>query len=389
MKLEYIKLSDYKVSFKQLISGPAQVGLILNYVILAGKGILMHKNGYRAKDLKNNYAYAWTSELMVGLGLVYYVEEKDKDSFPLILTDNGKKLYELIREYPWKFNDKPNAEDACRKELLSYNKAAYELFFKIFKNSPICINLCRFISNEGTNEFKKSEFNDKYYTCFADYYGESGTSGQGGNAGFNRVPSLTQLCYFFGCLTDKDGYYIFDYAKLSETGVDYAFIPISEEKEEQLKTENNRIEKTVDDLISKYGIDGTVAREIVSRNSFVQELFRNNLIARYGCKCAICNKDIEAVMVASHIVPANESNVIEKADCENGLLLCALHDKLFDRYMISFDFMTGKLIYADSLKGKLEDYQLSEDLILKERFMTDERKDYLMKHNIAFYERNK
>lgn len=37
MKVDYIKLSDYKVSFKQLISGPAPVGRILNYVILTGK----------------------------------------------------------------------------------------------------------------------------------------------------------------------------------------------------------------------------------------------------------------------------------------------------------------------------------------------------------------
>lgn len=132
-----------------------------------------------------------------------------------------------------------------------------------------------------------------------------------------------------------------------------------------------------------------MAREIVTRNSSVQNLFRNNLIAKYGSKCAICNKSIESVMVASHIVPASESNVIEKADCENGLLLCALHDKLFDRYLISFDFLTGKLIYADSLKGKLDEYQLSDDLSLEDRFMTDERKDYLMKHNMAFYERNK
>lgn len=389
MKIDYINLNDYNISFKQLISGPAQVGLILNYVILAGKGILRHKNGYRAKDLKNNYAYAWTSELMVGLGLICYTEEKNKDSFPINLTANGKNLFDLIRDYPKKFSEEPNMEDVCRKELMDYNKAAYELFFKIFKSSPLCINLCRFIVNEGTNKFKKSDFNNKYYTCFVNYYGENGGSGQGGNAGFNRVPSLTQLCHFFGCLTLDDGYYEFDYSRLSNIEEGYSFIPINKEKEEQLNNENIRIEKIVDDLVSKYGFSGTVAREIVTRNSFVQELFRNNLLARYGCKCAICNKDIETVMVASHIVPASESNVIEKADCENGLLLCALHDKLFDRYLISFDFSTGKLIYADSLKGKLAEYQLSEDLFLEERFMTDERKDYLMKHNMAFYERNK
>lgn len=113
------------------------------------------------------------------------------------------------------------------------------------------------------------------------------------------------------------------------------------------------------------------------------------MIAEYGCKCAICNKKINALMVASHIVPASESNVYEKADYENGLLLCALHDKLFDRYLISFRFDDGKLLYASVLENDLEEYQLSEDLTLEERFMTEKRKDYLLKHNMEFYERNK
>ncbi len=389
MKVDYIKLSEYNVEFKQLISGPAPVGRILNYLILTGKGVLKHKNGNRDLYLNDNVASAWCSEFMVGLGLIYYVEESGKTTYLLQLTENGKQLYSLIKDYPDKFNEDVDPTK-CYNQLHNYNEFAYNLFFRIFKSSPICINLCRYIQNSSTNGFLKSTFKDDYFECFKILY-EGGVYNRAARTttGANRVPSLLQLCQFFNCLKETNTHFIFDYEELCKNNESVVFIPIDNKKITELVKEDTNNEKIINDLISKYGINGTVAREIVTRNSSVQELFRNNLIAKYGCKCAICEKNIASILIASHIIPSSESNVIEKADCENGLLLCALHDKLFDRYLISFDFNIGKLIYAKSLKGQLVEYQLSEDLTLEERFMTEERKEYLMKHNMAFYERNK
>lgn len=389
MKVDYIKLDEYKVKFKQLISGPAPVGRILNYLILTGKGVLRHKNGNRDLYLNDNVASAWCSEFMVGLGLIYYVEESGKTTYPLQLTENGKQLYALIKDFPDKFNEDVDPTQ-CYNQLHGYSESAYNLFFRIFTSSPICINLCKYIQNAATNSFLKSTFKDDYFECFKILY-EGGVYNRAARTttGANRVPSLLQLCKFFYCLKETSTHFIFDYEALCKHNDSIVFIPIDSKKITELSKEDTKNEKIINDLIEKYGINGTVAREIVTRNSSVQELFRNNLIAKYGCKCAICDKKIESILIASHIVPSSESNVIEKADCENGLLLCSLHDKLFDRYLISFDFNTGKLIYAEPLKGQLVEYQLSEDLTLEERFMTDERKDYLMKHNMAFYERNK
>ena len=42
---KYVSLSAYGVELKNLISGPAPVGRILNYLNLAGNGLLKHKNG--------------------------------------------------------------------------------------------------------------------------------------------------------------------------------------------------------------------------------------------------------------------------------------------------------------------------------------------------------
>lgn len=389
MKINYIDLKEYNVAFKQLISGPAPAGRILNYLILTGKGVLRHKNGNRDLFLNDSIASAWCSELMVGLGLVYYNEENGNNVYTLHLTKNGKKLFELIKECDFSFDESPDPS-TCKDQLFNYSKTAYEVFFNIFKSSPVCINLCRYIQNTGTNSFSKDTFKDDYFECFKVLY-EGGYYNRNARTttGANRVPSLLQLCSFFECLEETDTHFIFKYESLCKSTQDLEFIPLDDEKIKKLTSENLRVEKVVADLISKYGFDGNVAREVVIRNSSIQEIFRNNLMAKYGCKCAICSKTIETVLVASHIVPSSESNVLEKVDCENGLLLCSLHDKLFDRYLITFDFNTGMLIYSDELKDKLDEYQLFDGMCLEERFMTEERKEYLLKHNMSFYERNK
>ena len=389
MKVDYIDLSEYDVQFKQLISGPAPVGRILNYVILTGKGVLRHKNGNRDLSLKDNIASAWCSEFMVGLGLVKYYDEPNKTIYNLHLTEQGKSLYNLIRDYKGTFNEDPSPVQ-CKKELLEYSQEAYDLVFKIFKTSPICINLCRYIQNSGTNSFSKATFKDDYFECFKVLY-EGGTYNRNARTttGDNRVPSLLQICEFFGCMTETSDRFVFNVDELSKITSVHSFIKIDEKRLLDLAKEDEYIEKYATDLAQRYGIDGTISREVVIRNSALQKLFRNNLLAKYGCRCAICNKEIETVLIASHIVPASESNVEEKADCENGLLLCALHDKLFDKYLISFDFCTGKIIYTDELKDLLQEYQLSEDTFLDNKYLTEERKNYLMRHNFAFYERNK
>ena len=152
---------------------------------------------------------------------------------------------------------------------------------------------------------------------------------------------------------------------------------------------SKRNEKIVEDLVAKYGVNGTVAREMVIRNSEVQSLFRNNLFAKYGVRCAVCGKTIEKVLIASHIKPASLCDVIEKANCENGIVLCALHDKLFDRYLITFEEKAGKLKYSKILADKLQKYQLDEGFCLPSQYLTEERQAFLQHHNKAFCNKNK
>jgi len=65
-----------------------------------------------------------------------------------------------------------------------------------------------------------------------------------------------------------------------------------------------------------------------------QAFFRRTVLASYETTCCICGLDFRELLVASHIVPwaANEE---KRTDPQNGLCLCSLHDKAFDRGLIS------------------------------------------------------
>ncbi|MCG7421225.1 HNH endonuclease [Macrococcus epidermidis] len=67
----------------------------------------------------------------------------------------------------------------------------------------------------------------------------------------------------------------------------------------------------------------------------VQSEFRKNLLKKQK-KCLICDIDFEPLLIASHIKPWFTSNSFEKRDINNGIILCPLHDKLFDKGYISF-----------------------------------------------------
>ncbi len=68
-----------------------------------------------------------------------------------------------------------------------------------------------------------------------------------------------------------------------------------------------------------------------------QGYFRDLLIDKYSCKCALCNISTKYILTASHIKEWVSSTDYEKLDENNGLLLCAHHDALFDKHLITFD----------------------------------------------------
>lgn len=82
--------------------------------------------------------------------------------------------------------------------------------------------------------------------------------------------------------------------------------------------------------------DGKTEDTRMARVRLVQSFFRRTVLAVYGSDCAICRISLPEVIIASHIIPWSVDER-RRADPTNGLALCAFHDKVFDRGLISFD----------------------------------------------------
>ena len=91
-------------------------------------------------------------------------------------------------------------------------------------------------------------------------------------------------------------------------------------------------------------------RTAVTKQRIGQGYFKELLLDKYSCKCALCDITTESMLIASHIKSWSSSTDAEKLDENNGLLLCAHHDALFDKHLISFE-NTGRLIISPTLSA--------------------------------------
>ncbi len=81
-----------------------------------------------------------------------------------------------------------------------------------------------------------------------------------------------------------------------------------------------------------------------------QGLYRELLMKKYNGECIITGINIKQVLIASHIKPWVVCDNFERVDVNNGLLLSATYDRLFDSGLITFDF-NGKLIISSLINN--------------------------------------
>lgn len=101
------------------------------------------------------------------------------------------------------------------------------------------------------------------------------------------------------------------------------------EKFESLR-EKNRLENV---NVKNFSIT-EITRSVKVR--LIQGFFRDAVIASYDIKCALCHLNLPELLNASHIIPWSIC-VERRADPTNGIALCALHDRAFDRGLISLN----------------------------------------------------
>ncbi|MCP5141229.1 MAG: HNH endonuclease [Gammaproteobacteria bacterium] len=77
-------------------------------------------------------------------------------------------------------------------------------------------------------------------------------------------------------------------------------------------------------------------RAYIRASRLGQGQFRKDVINAYNGVCAVTGIQSAQLLIASHIKPWNVATNTERLDPQNGILLSALADKLFDKGLISF-----------------------------------------------------
>jgi len=80
-------------------------------------------------------------------------------------------------------------------------------------------------------------------------------------------------------------------------------------------------------------------RDVLTKARIGQGKFRTDVVAswRKGERCALTGLAVPEMLIASHIKPWRDCTNDERLDPMNGLMLVAHVDKLFDRFLLSFE----------------------------------------------------
>ncbi len=118
-------------------------------------------------------------------------------------------------------------------------------------------------------------------------------------------------------------------------------------------------------------------RDAVVRIRVNQNFFRSTVLAAYSGRCCITGLSVSELLNASHIVPWS-IDVVNRVNPHNGLCLNAIHDRAFDRGLITIS-PKYKVVVSRILKSIQEDNALkmfllnyeNSSIMMPERFAPD------------------
>lgn len=150
--------------------------------------------------------------------------------------------------------------------------------------------------------------------------------------------------------------------------VNKTMLEITSEAQKELEEIDNTIINSYSN-INLSEKDAYIELLINVRNNSIQKVFKNNLIMEFNQKCALCNINNKDLLIASHILPyskcRNKKNMINH---NNGLLLCPMHDALFDKKYISFN-VNGNIVINSKIDHNLYDsLNINKNLVIEKNF---------------------
>jgi len=125
-------------------------------------------------------------------------------------------------------------------------------------------------------------------------------------------------------------------------------------------------------------------REAIVKVRINQNFFREMILASYRNRCTVCSLSETNLLVASHIVPWS-FNTSLRMNPRNGICMCVLHDKAFDKGLISisddYELLLSKTIKRLSNEVAVQRGFTAYDgitITLPDRFIPD--KEFLKFH---------
>lgn len=143
--------------------------------------------------------------------------------------------------------------------------------------------------------------------------------------------------------------------------------------------ETEAVNQAAIDIIANDTNISDTERESLIKSRIGQGSFRSALLKKYHGACVVTGITLKNLLIASHIKPWAVSNNAERLSTENGLLLSANYDRLFDGGLISFDNNRKILVsrYIDDENKKR--LNLMDEVVANISFSTE------MKHNLEYH----
>lgn len=150
------------------------------------------------------------------------------------------------------------------------------------------------------------------------------------------------------------------------------------------KIQNKSIEQ-IAEIETEFEFKEGREKERIVKTRINQNDFRQRILASYNEKCCITGISITSLLVASHIIPWSK-NKEERLNPKNGLCLNNIHDKAFDKGLITIS-TEFKIILSDSILQKKKDLSIqkyfieyeNQSIILPDRFLPSQ--DFLAYHH--------
>ena len=143
--------------------------------------------------------------------------------------------------------------------------------------------------------------------------------------------------------------------------------------------ETEAVNQAAIDIIANDTNISDTERESLIKSRIGQGSFRSALLKKYHGTCIVTGITLKNLLIASHIKPWAVSTNTERLSTENGLLLSANYDRLFDGGLISFDNNRKILVSRYIDDGNKKRLNLMDEVVANISFSTE------MKHNLEYH----